>query len=200
MKIIEQQVELLHITNDPEKEIERAGRICYKSEDKITDGSAAKFVEMILKRGHESVIEHASASFRIITDRGIGNEIVRHRLASYSQESSRYCRYSKNKFGSEITVIEPFDLTLLQRTRWEESCKESESGYLALINEGCTSQIARSVLPTCLKTEIVMTCNFREWRHFIKLRTSSASHPQIRDIAKKIHEILVGYSPACFNF
>jgi len=199
MNIVEQSVGLLHITSEPEKEIERAGRTCYKSEDKITDDSAAKFIRMITKRGHESVIEHASASFRIITDRGITHEIVRHRLVSYSQESTRYCNYCKDKFGSEITVIEPFYLTPIQREVWFNACCNAERSYMTLIAEGCAPQMARSVLPTCLKTEIVMTCNFREWRHFIKLRTNNAAHPQIRDIARKIHDILVKYSSTCFD-
>ena len=199
MKIVEQEVELLDITQDPERKIERAGRVCYKSEGKITDDSAVKFIEMVLKRGHESVIEHAFASFRIVTDRGITHEIVRHRLASYSQESTRYCNYSKEKFGKEISVVQPFGMTIDQQNVWKHFCNLSEDLYFTLLQKGCTPQIARSVLPTCLKTEIVMTCNFREWRHFIRLRVSKAAHPQIRWIAEMIYSILQSKSPTCFK-
>ena len=172
------------------KRIEAAGRTCYRSEDKITDGSAEKFVAMILKRRHETVIEHESVSARIICDRGISHEIVRHRLASYSQESTRYCNYGN---ANEITVIDPrphlseqafadphgysqFDL-------WRIGSENAETAYLRLLAAGAKPQMARSVLPNSLKTEIMMTCNLREWRHFFKLRTSKAAHPQMREIA-----------------
>jgi len=132
--------------------------------------------------GHHSVIEHASASFLFVCDRGVTHELVRHRLAAYSQESTRYCNYGKDKFGKEITVIEPPGLTVSQRGDWARAVREAEIGYLELLNNGCSPQIARSVLPNCLKTEIVTTCNLREWRHIFKLRTSKAAHPQIREV------------------
>ena len=198
MKIVEQSATLETVTPNAEKLIERAGRTCYKSEDKITDESAATFIAMILKRGHESVLEHASASFRIVCDRGVSHEIVRHRIASYSQESSRFCDYSKDKHGSGIAVIEPPGLDNAMFTSWKSACRKSESVYLELLKNGSTPQIARSVLPTCLKTEIVMTANFREWRHFIQLRTSPAAHPQIREIAEMIRVELNRLAPTCF--
>lgn len=198
MKIVHCDAILEWITPEPLQVIERAGRVCYKSEQRIADNSAVSFVEGLLKRGHEAVIEHASASFRIITDRGITHEIVRHRLASYCQESTRYCNYAADKFGNEISVIEPPALTPEQREIWLEGCRGVEKQYFALLAAGATPQIARAVLPTCLKTEIVMTANFREWRHFLKLRLGSGAHPQVRSIAEIIAERLNVEVPVVF--
>jgi len=198
MKIIEPSVELLWVTPDAEKQIEIAGRTCYKSEDKITAESSAAFCKKLVKIGHHAMLEHASASFRIITDRGITHEIVRHRLASYAQESTRYCNYSKNGFG-ECSFIEPPGLDIVQKTCWKGECVLAEVSYLTLLNAGCLPQIARSVLPTCLKTEIVMTANLREWRHFITLRIAKAAHPQIRPIARKILVNLLELAPNVFD-
>ena len=185
MRIVKPSAELLWITPDAEQVIERSGRTCYKSEDAITKDSAGKFIRKIIASGHHSVIEHASASFLFICDRGVTHELVRHRLVSYSQESTRYCNYGKNRFGNEITVIEPPGLTETQRDIWTKAVLCAEERYLLLLNnlgQTCPPQIARSVLPNCLKTEIVTTCNLREWRHIFKLRTSEAAHPQIREI------------------
>lgn len=176
--------------------IERAGRTCYKSEPK---GDPA-FVKMILKRGHESVLEHASATFRIVCDRGISHEIVRHRLASYSQESTRYCNYSQERFGKEITVIKPpMELGCPEFAPWLAAVQQAEDSYFAMLDAGCKPEIARSVLPTCLKTEIVMTANFREWRHFLKLRTAPAAHPQMQVVAKLIQAELMKVAASVFE-
>jgi thymidylate synthase (FAD) len=199
MKIIEPSVELLWITDNPECRIELAGRTCYKSEDKITDDSAGAFTRKLRDLGHHAMIEHAVASFRIVTDRGITHEIVRHRLASFAQESTRYCNYSADKFENQCSFIEPPGLTDSQRSAWEKACLAAEESYFALLKEGCSPQIARSVLPTCLKTEIVMTANFREWIHFISLRGSKASHPQIRPVAFMVWEILMKHAPNVFG-
>ena len=165
--------------------IERAGRTCYKSENKIAEGSAEDFIRNIIKRGHETVIEHVSITARVICDRGVTHEIVRHRLASYSQESTRYCNYSSDKFGNEITVIKPcfWEEKDPKYITWMYAAQVAERVYFDLLNAGATPQEARSVLPNSLKTEIVMTMNFREWRHFFKLRCSSAAHPQMREVA-----------------
>ena len=199
MKIVAPSVNLLWITENPEQQIEAAGRVCYKSEDKITTESAGKFVKMLTKSGHHAMIEHAAASLRIITDRGVTHEIVRHRLASYAQESTRYCNYSKDKFGNECTFIQPPDLSYTQAVIWRHACHEAERNYFDMLSAGCTTQIARSVLPNCLKTEIVMMANLREFRHFIKLRGSQAAHPQIRVIAYGIWLILNEYAPNVFG-
>lgn len=203
MKIIEPKVELV---NAPDyatllSTVEQAGRTCYKSEDKITDGSAEKFVRNILKRGHEAVIEHASLTVRFTCDRGVSHEIVRHRLAAYCQESTRYCNYSKDQFSGEITVIKP--LYLDENTdgyrMWKRSCENAETAYFDLLDYGLTPQEARAVLPNSLKTEIVMTANLREWRHFLKLRTSQAAHPQIREIAIPLLEEFKQLIPILFD-
>ncbi len=199
MKIVNQEVRLIWVTPSAEQIIEQAGRTCYKSEELIDKFSAALFIQKLIKMKHDAMLEHASASFRIVCDRGISHEIVRHRIASYAQESTRYCNYSKNKFKNEITVIEPLDLSNLQEIDWRIACSFAEKKYFDMIRTGTSPQIARSVLPTCLKTEIVMTANFREWRHFIKLRSSKSAHPQIRPIAKNICKILMSYAPNVFN-
>lgn len=167
------------------KQIELAGRTAYKSEDKITNNSAKDFVAMLLKRGHLSVIEHQSVSVRFICDRGVSHEIVRHRLASYTQESTRYCNYTKGKFGSEITVIEPcfWSQDDEKYKVWRQTIEQIETAYNRLIELGATPQEARSILPNSLKTEIVVTMNLREWRHFFTMRTSPAAHPQMREVA-----------------
>ncbi|MFZ5987506.1 MAG: FAD-dependent thymidylate synthase [Bacillota bacterium] len=171
------------------KHIEKAGRVCYKSEDRTTNTSAAEFVRKIIKNGHEAVIEHYSITVKVICDRGVTHEIVRHRLASYSQESTRYCNYGKDKFSNQITYIEPcfWDVNTEDGKRkydlWKSVMEFCEKKYMELLEAGATPQEARSVLPNSLKTELVMTMNLREWRHFFKLRTAAASHPQMREIA-----------------
>lgn len=183
------------------KRIERCGRVCYKSEDRITDESAAAFVANLIKRGHESVLEHCSFTVKFICDRGVSHEIVRHRLASYSQESTRYCNYGKEGFGSEITVIEPCYLepgTPAYRA-WSNACIHAEKSYFDMLNAGCTAQEARAVLPNSLKTEVVMTANLREWRHFLKLRTSAAAHPQMREVATPLLKALQNMIPVVFD-
>lgn len=187
------------------RSIERAGRTCYKSEDRITEWSARKFVEMLIRRGHESVLEHEKVSVRIVCDRGVSHEIVRHRLASYSQESTRYCDYA----GGHITFVIPPWTTYGEGfysndthistddhagMMWAKNCLECESLYSRLRESGWSPEKARSVLPNSLKTEIVMTANLREWRHFFKLRASTAAHPQMQEIAypllKKMRELV----------
>ena len=183
------------------KRIEECGRVCYKSESKITDDSAPKFVAGIIKRGHEAVLEHCSFTVKFICDRGVSHEIVRHRLASYCQESTRYCNYSKGDFGGEITVIEPCYLNknTFAYDEWKEACRRAETAYFNLLNWGLTPQEARAVLPNSLKTEVVMTANVREWRHFLKLRCSKAAHPQMREVATQLLAALKEKVPVCFD-
>ena len=200
MKIVPQGCELLHVTPNALQLIERAGRTCYKSEDKITEDSAEKFVQMLLSRGHTSVLEHAHATFRLITDRGVTHELVRHRVGiSYSQESTRYCLYSKEKFGGEITVIKPPFKNKEKEKSWERSVSMSAEYYLVLTEQGAPAELARSVLPTCLKTEIVVTANFREWLEVIRQRTSKAAHPQIRELIGMVRDTLAKECPSVFG-
>ena len=203
MKIIKPSVEFITPLNGKVimKRLEECGRVCYKSEDSITEGSAEKFLKGIISRGHEAVLEHCSFTVKFICDRGVSHEIVRHRLAAYCQESTRYCNYSKDKYNNEITVIEPCYLTQGTETyaRWEKACIEAESAYFDLLNAGCSPQEARAVLPNSLKTELVMTADIREWRHFLRLRCSKAAHPQIREVATQLLEALQWDLPVLFG-
>lgn len=181
--------------------IERAGRVCYKSEAKITSDSAPGFVRRILENGHESVLEHEKLTVRIICDRGVSHEIVRHRIASYSQESTRYCNYALDKYQNELTFIKPFfwEDAPEKFCAWEKCMLYAEQSYLALIGMGATPQEARSVLPNSLKTEVVVTMNLREWRHFFRLRTSAAAHPQMREIAVPMLRTFKNIIPVVFE-
>ena len=208
MKIINARYEILTPISEGGitelKHIEKIGRTCYQSEDRITeDGeSAEKFVKMLINRGHEAMIEHApSLSIKFIVDRGISHEIVRHRIASFAQESTRYCNYSKGKFGSEITFIKPyfFNEDITKYENWVNACKVAEIDYFNLLNKGATAQEARSVLPNSTKTEIVMTANYREWRNFFKLRVDKAAHPQMREITIPLLKELKRLLPIIFD-
>lgn len=203
MKIINADVEFITPIDGAAilKRLEQCGRVCYKSEAKITDTSAPAFVAGIIKRGHEAVLEHCSFTVKFICDRGVSHEIVRHRVASYCQESTRYCNYSKEGFGSEITVIKPCFLRPYTDgfNLWEEGCLFAEQTYFNLLECGCSPQEARSVLPNSLKTEVVMTANIREWRHFLKLRCSPAAHPQMREVALILLDKLHSLIPVCFD-
>ena len=203
MKIINADVEFITPIDGAAilKRLEQCGRVCYKSEAKITDTSAPAFVAGIIKRGHEAVLEHCSFTVKFICDRGVSHEIVRHRVASYCQESTRYCNYSKEGFGSEITVIKPCFLHPYTDgfNLWEDGCLFAEQTYFNLLECGWSPQEARSVLPNSLKTEVVMTANIREWRHFLKLRCSPAAHPQMREVALILLDKLHSLIPVCFD-
>ena len=187
MRIINPSFEIINRPNGHEvlRHLELCGRVCYKSEDAISDESAERLIRMMLERGHESPIEHFSVSVRIICDRGVSHEWVRHRIASFSQESTRYCNYQKSKFGSELTFIRPyfaeegsklFDI-------WKSSMQQAETAYFEMLNCGAKPEDARSVLPNSLKTEFICTMNLREWRHFFRLRCAPAAHPPMREIS-----------------
>lgn len=297
MKIINAQASVL-VENDPIKKIEKCGRVCYKSEDKITEDSAGKFVANIINRGHEAVLEHASFIFKVsrsvyedlrdivmfvenrypvkmylrftdsegcivsgnvrawrdffhfagvppymddfvesnpilfpefkrvssssfregpvrqisvnelvsayqrlvhedvsvkfICDRGVTHEIVRHRPASFCQESTRYCNYSNGKFGGEITVIKPcfFKENSTRYLNWFVACESAETAYNAILEDGGTPQEARDVLPNSLKTELIMTAPLMEWCHFFNLRMSPAAHPQMQEVASYAYDAM----------
>ena len=207
MKVIKASYEILTDLSDPIKilkDIERAGRVCYKSENNITDDSCITFCKNIINRGHEAVIEHSQLSVRFTVDRAIANELVRHRLASYCQESSRYCNYSKDKFYNEIKVIEPEELLPRNSTDyniWWVACKNAEEAYMTMISNGVKPEIARSVLPLSTATEIIMTANIREWRNVLKLRSSHnmRAHPQMRLICDRLLSELKSKIPVLFD-
>lgn len=183
------------------RQIEACGRVCYKSEGRITENSSVPFVQKIIERGHEAVLEHCSFTVKFICDRGVSHEIVRHRLASYCQESTRYCNYSKDEFCSEITVIRPCFLQPATSAyeEWKEACTRAETAYFKMLDWGCTPQEARAVLPNSLKTEVVMTANIREWRHFLRLRCAAAAHPQMREVATQLLRELQERVPVLFD-
>lgn len=197
MKIISPSFEIMSLVDGKAilNHIEKCGRVCYKSEDKITETSAAAFVAGIIKRGHEAVLEHFNITVKFICDRGVSHELVRHRLASYCQESTRYCNYSKDKFGNQITCIDlatgfSYDLDDENDRKkyevWQKAMEAAEQYYFQMLELGAKPEEARSILPNSLKTEIVMTMNLREWRHFIRLRSANAAHPQMRQVSDLI--------------
>lgn len=208
------------------RKLEQAGRTCYKSNDLVTETSARKFVAGLIKSGHEAMIEHASVTVTFVCDRGVSHEIVRHRIASYAQESTRYCNYGKDKFGSEITVIdiaevmlaeigktykypvtgEEFVVTkeLVQKwyDEWLAAGNDSEQHYMTMVNSGCPAQLARSVLLHSTKVEITVTMNLREWRHFFKLRaigTTGKPHPQMVELARPLLNEMTMVIPVVFD-
>lgn len=194
--------EIINHTPDLLETLEAAGRTCYKSEDKCSPDSAGAFVRMLIKRGHVAVLEHGSITAHIVCDRGVSHELVRHRLAAYCQESTRYCNYGTDRFGGKIKVVEPpmeteaafsaihAELTeedkqvLFAKVRsiWYTAMEAAEDAYIQMTHLGVKAQIARSVLPICTKTEVVITANPREWRHIFKMRTDRAAHPMIRKV------------------
>jgi len=200
MKIVKAGYEILDPLDGEQilKKIELCGRVCYKSEEKITADSAKRFVASLVSRGHESVLEHFSFSVRFIVDRGVSHELVRHRIASFSQESTRYCNYGNGDEG--CTFIEPcFRGGDCQSDIWQKSCEQAEDAYLMLLGNGCSPQEARSVLPNSLKTEVIMTCNLREWRNFFRLRTADAAHPQMLEVTRPLLAQLKNMVPVVFD-
>jgi thymidylate synthase (FAD) len=182
--------------------IESAGRTSYKSE---STGEPAKFVKMLIYRGHLSVLEHCSATFRFITDRGVTHEMVRHRIAAFTQESTRYCNYASDRFGNELTFVIPVEYvhddpnyTSPAIEQWKRTMWILETAYLEMIHNGASPQLARSVLPNSLKTEIVMTANFREWMHVFSLRRSKEAHPQMRALMNSAYAQICECIPDIF--
>jgi len=208
MRMIEQSYQILTAISDGAvdelKLIEAAGRTCYKSEDRITaDGeSAKKFVAMLIRNHHEAMLEHSLLSVRFICDRGVSHELVRHRVAAYAQESTRYCNYTQDKFGSEITVIKPvwYDgANGASQMAFDTICTAAEGAYDVALCDGLKPQDARTVLPTALKTELVVSANYREWRHIFQLRTAKTAHPQVRALLIPLLNELKERIPAIFD-
>ena len=195
--------------------IEKIGRVCYKSEDYITeDGeSARKFVAMLILNGHEAMIEHSFLSVKFTVDRGVSHELVRHRIASFAQESTRYCNYAKDKFGAECAFIDLEPGIMLDNkmkkmsgeeialvmAEWTSAMEDAERHYMRLLELGATPQIARAVLPNSTKTEITVSANYREWRNFFKLRVPADVHPQMREVTIPLLKELKGMIPVIFD-
>ena len=219
MKKLNESYEILTKISEGAKEelqmIEKIGRVCYKSEDLIMeDGeSAKKFVAMLIKNGHEAMLEHSNLSVKFIVDRGISHELVRHRIASFAQESTRYCNYTIDKFGSECNFIditpgikldnkmksmETSEIALVLE-EWEKAMEDAERHYMKMLELGATPQIARSVLPNSTKTEITVSANYREWRNFFKLRIPKTAHPQMREVTIPLLKELKEKIPVIFD-
>lgn len=208
MKIVEQGYKILSLPEELLQMIEKAGRTCYKSEDKITDNSAGKFAKMLIDRGHHAMIEFGSIIVKFITNRGVTHEMVRHRLCSFAQESTRYVNYT----GKEMEFILPVWLsdTLLgiwpRKTAgshdihlWINAMSDTERRYNSLIALGWRPEQAREVLPNSLKTEIVVMANIREWRHIFSLRCSKEAHPQMRELMRPLLRDLQSRVPVVFD-
>lgn len=203
MKIINQSIELMDEIDGKAilQKLERAGRVCYKSENNITEESSKKFIGNIIKLEHESVLEHEIITVIATTSRSVSHQLVRHRIASYSQESQRYCNYNKDKFNNEITFIHPKKLikgTKLYRA-WERMMESAEFTYFNLLEMGAKPEDAREVLPNSTKTEMVVTMNMRAWRHFLKIRTAKDSDPKIQELANLILKEFKQQIPVIFD-
>ena len=183
MKIIEPSATLIDEINPAAilRKLEVCGRVSHQSEPR--EDSAEEFVRKLIKRGHESVLEHVSLTFHIICDRAIQNELVRHRHASFTVESTRYVKYN------ELEFIRPEGITNTGFYHWRRMVEHVEEDYKFLIRNGERPEIARAVLPLCLKSELYMTANLREWRHVLKLRMAKAAHPQMRELAYQIYDV-----------
>jgi thymidylate synthase (FAD) len=206
MKVIKQSFQILSPIDKSSfiKEaqlIEKAGRVSYKSEDKISDTSYDAFIRGIIQRKHEAVIEFGTMMVKFITNRGVSHELVRHRLCSFVQESTRYCNYGKDKFDNEITIIEPStwdEYSFKDRQDWQEAVELAEKKYLALIARGRSPQQARGILPNDLKTEICVRANFREWRHIFRLRCAPVAHPDIQALMIPLRDECIRVLPCVF--
>ena len=201
IRVLRPSAEILSATDDLERVIESAGRTAWKSEDRATDDSAGPFIERLKTLRHESVLEHGAITVRVVCDRGVSHELVRHRIASYTQESTRYCNYGKPKYGGTLAFIRPpfwaegTDAALA----WEGACRQAQHHYLYLLTLGATPQEARAVLPNSLKTEIVITANPRSWRHIFRLRCDHTAHPQMREIMLPLRGEFAARWPAVFG-
>jgi thymidylate synthase (FAD) len=186
MKIVEANVEFIAATPNIGQVIELGTRNCYKSEDKITEGSDERLFGQVVKQNHhDSVTEHGNITLRVVTDRTMLAQITRHRHFSYSVESQRYCNYAKDKFDNQVQFIKPFDITegTVAYDAWKEACEHAEGYYFELLEYNTKPETARAVLPNCTKTEIVMTGNIRSWRHFFQLRTASHAQKDVQHLA-----------------
>jgi len=194
MKIIEQSHKILSYTGIGE--LETAGRVCYQSQDKITEDSAEKFVKMLRDRGHHAMIEFGEIWVKFITNRGVTHELMRHRHCSFAQESTRYVKYD-----GEMEFIKPvwYEANTEAGRIFRLALEQSEFAYLGLLKQGWKAQQAREVLPNSLKTEIIMKCNFREMRHILTLRCGKSAHPQIRALCLPLLAELKSKIPVVFD-
>ncbi len=189
------EVKLMAITPDSEKLLEQAGRLCYASGDKL--GTNERWLQSRIKQGHESFIEHAVATFYIRASRALTHELVRHRIASYSQRSQRYVKETKEDYIIPAELSEEANPQAAQRFR--QAMSYAWDTYCRLLDDGIKPEIARYVLPNACATEIICTWNFREIRHIIQLRTGPSALPEFQVVAEKIKEIMKIQAPKIFG-
>ena len=185
MKLIEPSIEVQSFNGEQiMKNIEQACRTCYRSEDKISNESYKTLLKNCITRGHESVMEHEKITVRMVCDIGVYKDLTRHRIASFSIESTRYCNYGKDKFDNEIKFIKPcnIDEDSDLYAFWEHTMRRIEMNYLYMAEHGATPDQMRMILPHSTAAEVCMTANIREWRHILDLRTKKMTHPSIRQI------------------
>ena len=204
IRVIEPGFEYLDEINGDQilKKLEKCIRTCYKSENNITDDSAQRMIEMVIKSGHTSTLEHANISIKFITDRGVTHELVRHRHCGFSQESTRYCAYEKDKFGNKLTVVKP---VMLQKDSnqygyWKNCMDVIAKQYFDFKRYfDVKNDVARGLLPNDLKTEICVTASLREWRSIFDLRCDKAAHPSIRYLMTLLLDDLHKKIPVVFD-
>jgi len=183
------------------KHLELCARNCYKSEDKITEDSAVKMIKKIIELKHEAMIEHFSITVKFTTDLSFYKDVTRHRIASFAIESTRYCMYAKDKFGSELTVTKPcnIDEGTPEYAEWLQCMKDIERAYLAMAALGCKPDQCRMLLPHSVKADVILTANLREWRHIFKLRADKAAHPCIQELMKPLLREFSSRIPVVFD-
>lgn len=182
------------------KRIERACRTCYRSEGKITEDSYKKLIKNCITSGHESVLEHEKVTVRIYSDIGSYKDLTRHRFASFSVESTRYCSYDKDKYGNEIAIMNPMYIEDKEVYEvWKKTMEEMEKGYMEMKRLGASTDMCREVLPHSTAGEYTMTANIREWKHILKLRTNKRVHPSIRQVLIPLLKYFKEQMPEIFD-
>ena len=215
MKIVKAGYEILTpVSENGKKElmhIENIARTCYKSVNTINDfNKTQEFIRNLITNGHEAMLEHSMLAVKFIVDRGVSHELVRHRVASFAQESTRYCNYSKDKFNNELTFIDikgsfkymdgfTKEQQVVIINNWNTIMIEAENAYMDLTRHGVPAQVARSILPNSLKTEINITANYREWRNIFRLRIAPSAHPQMREVMIPLFNELQNTIPVIFD-
>jgi thymidylate synthase (FAD) len=191
------------------KSIVDAARVCYLTEDMSAPDANKKLFDKLWERKHLAMFEHAHIAARLVVDRGVTHELVRHRIGvAFAQESTRYCNYSTNRLGNEIKVISPFKTAITDYERaggdpakaaWWSAVSTAEESYFKMIKNGYPPEIARSVLPTCTASTIVVTANIREWFHIFSLRAQPEAHPAMRSIMYEVLRKFVTLYPFIFG-
>lgn len=203
VKIVEPSAEIITPLDGDAilKHLELCARNCYKSEDKITHDSAVKMIKKLLELGHEAMIEHFNVTIKMTCDLGVYKDITRHRHVSYAIESTRYCNYSKGKYGSELTMIAPCNIEkgTPEYKLWLETMETIEKNYNAMAALGCKADQLRMLLPHSIKADVIMTANLREWRHIFKLRCAPAAHPSVQQVMKMLLRQMKSAIPVLFD-